>query len=151
MKTIDDFFNNLKEFEVNVDKYVRTFIEKDKNYILGRLKRRLYNYGLDGSNSPIGEYAESTKKSKESKGQQSKFVTLRDTGAWYRSIDINLLGSEIYITADPQLTAELMEKYSSRILGLTPEDEEWVVTEILDRRIQEELDKIKDFDLYENT
>lgn len=147
MRTIESFFNDLKEFEVNVDKYVQTFIKKDKNYILGRLKRRLYTQGLDSANSRIGYYKNLTKLFKKAKGQQSAFVTLLDTGAWYKSMDIHLFGGEIYITAEPEKTAILEKKYSNRILGLTSEDEEWVVTEILDRRIQEELDKIEDFGL----
>lgn len=70
------------------------------------------------------EYAESTKRIKQRKGQRFDVVTLRDKGDFHRSIRYDVLDDSVLITATDPKTEMLNRKYrkpeTREIYGMQP-------------------------------
>lgn len=64
------------------------------------------------------EYTEYTKFLKFKKGQPNDRVTLLDTGDFYDSILINIVGESLIFDATDPKTPDLLEKYGENIFGL---------------------------------
>ena len=61
-------------------------LKKAENAILRKVKTRFFNQGLAGDYTLIGRYATATYFKKLGEGQKVDFVTLRDTGEFYKSL-----------------------------------------------------------------
>jgi hypothetical protein len=84
---------------------------------------QLFNLGEDSKGKSLGEYAKSTIdgtskfKGKREKNQPIDRVTLKDTGDFYKSFDIEMFGDDWEITAeDPN---DLLGRYGEDVLGLS--------------------------------
>jgi hypothetical protein len=73
-------------------------------------------------------YAAFTIEQKEIKGQPTDRVTLKDSGDFYRSFNVQLRGDEFIITADTLKTDnDLLDVWGDAILGLTDENLEIII------------------------
>lgn len=101
---------------------------------------QLYRRGVNGKDVKIWSYAPyklNTIAAKRKKGQPSTRVTLRDTGAFHRSVHLVYDGGGFYLTADDRKTEELVRKYGPGIFRLTDKN----LNRILNVHIRRELIK----------
>jgi hypothetical protein len=129
--------------------FVKLINERKGFLVLAPLKRRLFNFGIDGNENKIGSgYSGSTIRQKRKLGLRTSPITLRWSGGWYESMDAkaNRFG-EIEITATKSvkgglLTDILEEKYGDAILKLTPKEQE-DIAKIVEQEILTKFENIK--------
>lgn len=106
---------------------------------------QLYNEGLLADNMPTGTYAKNTIEGtskypgKIEKGQPYDHVTLKDTGAFYNSMEVVATPNGIVIEADDP--HGLDERYP-KMLGLTEQSKAEILPEIKDRLIEKVKESI---------
>lgn len=104
--------------------------------ILKRIKRRLFDYGTDERNIIIGTYKITTQAIDPEKVAGSPY-TLKDSGKFYNSMYTGVFEDYFFIDADAQKGREnLFKKYGDGIIGLTDEDKEWLVKELIDSYLE---------------
>lgn len=75
---------------------------------------------IGGSSFTASGYSPKTLEIKEEKGQRTENITLKDTGAFYDSFELNLSKNEIYIEANPiKDDTNLFTEWGEEIVGLT--------------------------------
>ena len=104
-----------------------------------RLNRdeQMYEEGIDSRGDKIGRYADSTKRYKESVGQRTDHITLRDTQKFHASMDVRFSKNSFEITADDRKESDtpggsdafLTQIYGNEILGLTPGNLDFLIEE----------------------
>lgn len=114
--------------------YVMQELFKDKQFtdyiILLNTKSQLYDKGVRSDGIDITPfYSRNTLNIKAEKGQIVDHVTLKDTGAFYRSFQIFLnSNNDFQITADTlKGSTDLLKKYGQDVLGLTEQSLELLV------------------------
>ena len=144
-----NYIYDLQNQEKKIGTDFQKLIKSRKGFlILAPLKRRLFNFGIDGNENKIGSYKESTIRKKKKKGLRSSFVTLRNSGGWYQSMEATSERfGDIEITAnktvkDGLLTEILEEKYGNAILDLTPSEQE-NIAKIVEQEILVNFENIK--------
>lgn len=83
---------------------------------------QLYRRGIDGRGVKIMSYAPYTKatiKIKNKKRQPTTRVTLRDTGAFHKSMFLVFDSEGFYVTSSDNKTQKLVSKYGETIFRLT--------------------------------
>lgn len=83
---------------------------------------RLLNEGMRADGVPLGEYAASTIRMKQARGQEYRWVTLRDQGDFHRGISVDTAKGAIEVTSSDAKTDMLLDRYGDAVLGLTPAD-----------------------------
>ena len=99
------------------------FDKKQVEVIEYNTNKQLFKKGERSDNARlIPKYAESTKRIKRKKGQRISNVTLRDTGAFYKSIKVDAREEEVEIKTDGSLdySDHLENRYGALIYGLQP-------------------------------
>lgn len=124
MRTIDDLLE--AALKVDLDYLIPlSLIESREVYI--RLQQEQMYGGYKKDNKQISPlhgrypgYAESTIRYKESKGQISKHVTLKDYGVFYDKIFLHVDGIEeaVVDSADYEVSGHLQKYYGPDIFGL---------------------------------
>ena len=104
---------------------------KTKKYITDlNTKVQLFDYGEDATGmrldvvSDIGGYAPSTIRIKARKGQPTNRVTLKDTGDFYKSFDVQIKpNADFSITSNSiKNGVDLHKRWGENIEGLQPEN-----------------------------
>lgn len=104
---------------------------KTKKYITDlNTKVQLFDYGEDARGvqlaavSKTGGYAPSTIRIKTKKGQPTNRVTLKDTGDFYKSFDVQIKpNADFSITSDSiKNGVDLHDRWGENIEGLQPEN-----------------------------
>lgn len=99
-------------------------------------QNQLFAKGEDSKGISIHpDYADLTIDFKIEKKQPFDRVTLKDTGAFYRSIDVESSNNQLTISSSIEYAADLMKKYGTDILGIQPEEmkaffEKYVIPEL---------------------
>ncbi len=100
-----------------------------KELIIELNQDQLYDLGEDSkgnklwSFSPSMPYSPYTIKIKQAKGQPTDRLTLRDTGAFYKSFTVEVEGTSIVLDADGRKKdTNLFSKYGIDILGLNDQN-----------------------------
>lgn len=109
----------LKKLEsINVLEAAKSAITETSPYAVAVQKVQLFQ-GLEATDLKIiPSYTKRTKRIKESKGQPTDRVTLKDTGEFYRGIRVDVVGELIRITSVDSKTSGLETKYGQEIFGL---------------------------------
>lgn len=109
----------LKKLEsINVLDAAKSAIIETKDYAIAVQKVQLFQ-GLESTDLKIiPSYTKRTKQIKEKKGQPTDRVTLKDTGAFYQGIRIDVVGELIRINSVDPKTSALETKYGKEIFGL---------------------------------
>ena len=103
---------------------------------------QLSGKGITVSGTPITPaYTPFTTSIKRRKGQETGHVTLKDTGAFHKSIFIKYESDSFSIVAKDSKTPKIIKKYGDDILGLT-EQNKGKVSELIEPDIIETMDKI---------
>jgi hypothetical protein len=117
----------LKTFikEVNLDNLMGAIMrdERFKDYYITLNHEQLENGVLSTGNEIIPHYSWGTVWIKRKKGQQSNWVTLKDTGKFYKSFRITVHKGGFTVNANGKKGKDdLFEKYTIDVLGLNPEN-----------------------------
>ena len=135
MATLDDYLKGLKDFEKKYESIVKDAIKQNEGKIIGMVKLRLFNTGIDGSGKLIGHYTQLSKDLKKLSGQRSSFITLRDTGNWYRSMFLDLDNDKLILNASNWKTSKLIRNYGESILEFTEAEQLMIVQTIIEPAI----------------
>lgn len=103
---------------------------------------QLYDRGIRGDGVLIHTfqpYTRVTVEMKKMKGQPHNRVTLKDTGDFHASIDLQRKENEVLIFATDWKTGELIEKYGEQILWLLPENLSDIIWSYIYPRMLDEL------------
>lgn len=128
MKLITDLrkrvidFNNL----LTTGKLIQQIILDNESYIVDmNAEIQLYEQGINNLGVDIADYepySPLTIEIKQSKGQPTNRVTLRDEGDFESSFFLEVGNTQFEIKASDWKTEELIQKYGRQILGLTDEN-----------------------------
>lgn len=100
---------------------------------------QLFEQGVDETGDVIGYYSWATENLYNPEKVAGTPYTLKDTGEFYRSMEVTLGDLELTINADPMKTdktgqrTNLFEKYGEGIIGLTEESKEQLRKEVLEK------------------
>lgn len=121
MASAYEFSERLKK--INVQEEFAASLEKNKAVAIQMNQDQLYEKGIKADGTPTGEYAASTKKRKERKGQKTEFVTGHDTGEMYKDMFLDVRTDEYVMdSADPIATPHFTKQFGDKVFGLTDEN-----------------------------
>jgi len=84
---------------------------------------QLFDRGVDSLNKSLGEYSGFTVEEKKRKGQKYTNITLKDSGAFYKTFKIEVTKNEIIINANPIKDDDnLFDNFGMQIVGLTDQN-----------------------------
>jgi len=148
MSSIDVYLKELQRIHNNLPKIIEAIIMKNQGEMLKRLKLRLYNNGVDAEGKEITPtYAAVTIEIKAGKGQRKSHVTLRDTGAFYAGMYLFIKEDKLFVLSSDPKTPSLIHKYGEDILGLTIQEQEYLINAILEPEVQKLLNQLPDIDV----
>lgn len=137
--SLNRYILNLSQFEIKLPDLIREIVKSKAGMLVGMVKLRLYQYGVDGSGKEITPtYAASTIKRKKEKGQRASHVTLRDEGLFYKGFYIELEGDTIVLNSSDSKTSYLIDKYGNAILEFTVQEQELIFS-IIETGIEQKL------------
>lgn len=137
IKSLDNITKALKQWQRDADKQV-IVVAKTEQPTIERLNtdEQMYNKGERADGAAITPpYTAFTKAIKSQIGQPTNRVTLRDTGAFHRSVGVQWQATEFKLVANDPKTPDLVRKYSPAILGLS-DDSLTVLNRLLLPKIQ---------------
>lgn len=139
--TLRNLEYRLRAFKDNLPMYLEDIIRDKEDVIVSAIADdQLYRRGINGRGEKIMSYMPYTAKTiqnKKRKGQPTTRVTLRDTGAFHKSMFVVFDSEGFYITASDEKTEELIKKYGEEIFRLTDKN----FTRIVHSHIRKELVK----------
>ena len=139
--TLRNLEYRLRAFKDNLPMYLEDIIRDKEDVIVSAIADdQLYRRGINGRGEKIMSYMPYTAKTiqnKKRKGQPTTRVTLRDTGAFHKSMFVVFDSEGFYITASDEKTEELIKKYGEEIFRLTDKN----YTRIVRSHIRKELVK----------
>jgi len=119
LTAIDNIVVKLEKIKVDRDKIVLDIVKQFETFILDEQKKQMYS-GANADGTPIEpEYKPLTISIKNSVGQPTDRVTLKDTGAFYGSFFIVYGPKYFAIYARDGKTGKLVAKYGTQIFGLS--------------------------------
>ena len=139
--TLRNLEYRLRAFKDNLPMYLEDIIRDKEDVIVSAIADdQLYRRGINGRGEKIMSYMPYTAKTiqnKKRKGQPTTRVTLRDTGAFHKSMFVVFDSEGFYVTASDEKTEKLVKKYGEEIFRLTNKN----FTRIVRSHIRKELVK----------
>ena len=139
--TLRNLEYRLRAFKDNLPMYLEDIIHDKEDVIISAIADdQLYRRGINGRGEKIMSYMPYTAKTiqnKKKKGQPTTRVTLRDTGAFHKSMFVVFDSEGFYVTASDEKTEKLVKKYGEEIFRLTDKN----FTRIVRSHIRKELVK----------
>lgn len=139
--TLRNLEYRLRAFKDNLPMYLEDIIRDKEDMIVSAIADdQLYRRGINGRGEKIMSYMPYTAKTiqnKKRKGQPTTRVTLRDTGAFHKSMFVVFDSEGFYVTASDEKTEKLVKKYGEEIFRLTDKN----FTRIVRSHIRKELVK----------
>jgi len=123
-KTINKFLR--LDFTKEIVKILNS--SKVRKKVIYMQQQRLYETGKDSTGESLGSYSPFTVIIKQSKGQRTDHITLRDTGDFYKSMTFHATETELVFDADAQKDDDnLFDDFGIDILGLTEKNKEKLI------------------------
>lgn len=126
----DESINQAINFFENIDEIILEITQEKEtqDFLIEVLQDQLFTTGEDGNGLSLGDYSPVTVQIKRAKNQPTDRITLKDTGEFYESYEIEPFKGGFIIDADGQKSPSdnLFVKYGDDILK--PNDE--TLTEI---------------------
>lgn len=142
--SLDAYLSDLRELEANLQNEIDDIINKNQTYLVGLIKNRLYQKGVDADGKKIlPDYAPSTVKRKKEDKQRSSHVTLRDKGDFYSGMYVEIKNWLITASSTDGKTPSLIEKYGQGILGFTEQEQDIIIFSIIEPKIQKILNSLE--------
>ena len=139
--TLRNLEYRLRAFKDNLPMYLEDIIRDKEDVVVSAIADdQLYRRGINGRGEKIMSYMPYTAKTiqnKKRKGQPTTRVTLRDTGAFHKSMFVVFDSEGFYVTASDEKTEKLVKKYGEEIFRLTNKN----FTRIVRSHIRKELVK----------
>ena len=139
--TLRNLEYRLRAFKDSLPMLLEDIVRDKEDVIVSAIADdQLYRRGINGKGEKIMDYRPYTArtiKNKKRKGQPTTRVTLRDTGAFHKSMYVVFDSEGFYITASDEKTQGLVEKYGEKIFRLTDKN----FTRIIRSHIRKELVK----------
>lgn len=139
--TLRNLEYRLRAFKDNLPMYLEDIVRDKEDVIVSAIADdQLYRRGINGRGEKIMSYMPYTAKTiqnKKRKGQPTTRVTLRDTGAFHKSMFVVFDSEGFYVTASDEKTEKLVKKYGEEIFRLTNKN----FTRIVRSHIRKELVK----------
>lgn len=121
------------------EKELMTALFRDKSFrkliIDLNTEEQLFEQGVDSKGRKLGNYSIATIEGtrnflgKKQKGQRFDHITLKDTGAFYKSFSVSMEGTSFKITADGDKgDTNLFQEYGIDIVGLTEDSMSVLIT-----------------------
>lgn len=131
----------LRAFRDSLPRLLEDVVRSKEDVIISAIADdQLYRRGIEGRGVKIMSYAPYTKttiKIKNKKRQPTTRVTLRDTGAFHKSMFLVFDSEGFYVTSSDEKTGALIAKYGDTIFRLTDQN----FNRILNKHIRRELIK----------
>jgi hypothetical protein len=142
IKSLDNITKSLQQWQRDAAKRV-IVVAKTEQPTIERLNtdEQMFNKGERADGAAITPpYTAFTKAVKSQTGQPTNRVTLRDTGAFHRSVSVQWQATEFKLVANDPKTPDLVRKYSLQILGLS-DDSLTVLNRFLLPKLQNDFRK----------
>ena len=128
-----NFSKKIKELngiKRNLDKFIGESVLKNSNIIEDSITEdQLFDKGEDGLGNVLGEYSDFTKLFKTTiagqlgRSTRSDHITLKDTGEFYKSVEVILTRDGVKIIADTQKDDnDLVDEFGEAILFVNKEN-----------------------------
>ena len=132
-----NFFENIDSIIFDITKEKET-----QDFLIDVLQDQLFTTGEDGNGLSLGEYSPVTVRIKRAKGQPTDRITLKDTGAFYSSYEINPFEGGFFIDADGiKEDTDLFFRYGDDILKPN-EETTTLIAEFYEQRLFEYWENI---------
>ena len=142
MSQLQKYILDLYQFQKNLPDVLAEIVKKRESKIIGLVRNRLYQRGIDGDGREIlPTYASSTIEIKKEKRQRTSHVTLRDTGLFYKGFYLEMKGYTLLLDSRDAKTSFLVDKYGEAILFFTKEEKE-AIFKFIDSDIQEYIARL---------
>lgn len=139
--TLRNLEYRLRAFKDSLPMLLEDIVRDKEDVIVSAIADdQLYRRGINGKGKKIMDYMPYTARTiqiKKRKGQPTTRVTLRDTGAFHKSMYIVFDSEGFYITASDEKTQGLVEKYGREIFRLTDKN----LTRVVRSHVRKELIK----------
>jgi len=114
-------------------------LEEMEQYLI-QLNKEQLGEGLDSEGRSLGQYTDATLAIKQQKGRPAKGynITLFDTGDFYKSFLVSVIGNSLIMESKDWKESELISSFGQNIFGLTIDKKEEVskrLYSILDPKI----------------
>jgi len=127
MSVVSRFKRKLKELEDSINVTIKSSIDANKPVLIAmNTKDQLYGSGEDATGKElVPSYAQSTKLIKRKKGQKTSNVTLKDSGDFYNSVNIQTSTTQAIFSTNVEYYKYLVAHYKTdSILGLQTDNKE---------------------------
>jgi len=121
IKSLESITKALQAWQREADKQIIAVAKTEQPAIEGlNIDEQMFKQGKRADGAAITPpYTAFTKGIKQQKGQPTNRVTLRDTGAFHKSVSVQWRNTEFLMVASDPKTPDLVRKYSPEILGLS--------------------------------
>jgi len=116
------FIKKFGQLKVFTEDQVSRIMAKNKDNIEDANVDQMYEDGENVGGASLGEYTLFTKIQKRKKGQKTDHITLRDTGAFHKSIKLKANSKLRYDLIATDLKKEKLEKRFGKLTGLNEEN-----------------------------
>jgi len=144
MKDIERLLNNIDSLDLNDILFAMWSRNDTQDYIIElNTEDQLYEEGIRSDGSEIGEYTPYTKQLKSTGSGNSRIdhITLKDTGAFYKSFKIKPNKKGFKIIANPNKDdTNLFDEFGVDIVGLTKENV-FKLLDFIEPMFNEEVEK----------
>jgi hypothetical protein len=121
IESLERVMKGMKEWQDNVEEIIIDLAKNEEILIEAmNTQDQMYTQGIRADGNDIRpKYTAFTKVIKRQKGQPTNRVTLRDTGAFHKSVGVKWGRKEFKLVAGDMKVIDLVRKYGPEILGLT--------------------------------
>ncbi len=138
---LNNLQNTIRQLEDSINRSIQESIKANEGIIKTLQTSQLFAGKTKEDAKITPDYALSTKIIKRRKGQPTDRVTLRDTGDFYRSIEVVAGGNAMIIRTIISYSIYLINKYAD-ILGLTADNWEKFINQYTLPTIKKNFDDI---------
>ncbi len=138
---LNNLQNTIRQLEDSINRSIQESIKANEGVIKTLQTSQLFSGKTKEDTDIKPSYALSTKILKRKKGQPTDRVTLRDTGDFYRSIEVVAGGNAMIIRTIISYSIYLINKYAD-ILGLTADNWEKFINQYTLPTIKKNFDDI---------
>ena len=149
MTSIDNAINQINHISEDLPEIIGLIAQRPSSNILKTLRWRLHSKGTDALGIKIGggTYSLEHFMDKQNRGQENSHFTLFYDGGFYSSMVVETRGRDIFIDSKDSKTADLEERYTNEILGLTESETDDFLTLHVEKEIIGMFEKIGDIEI----